>query len=300
MSLDALHERNTLVNRAAYASVSVAVMLIIAKTWAWWITGSVSLQATLIDSLLDSFASIANLLAVRLAQRPPDRRHRFGYGKFEAISALGQAFLIFASGLWLIQDAVSKTLDPVPLKETTSGVLVMVFSLVATGALLSFQRYVVKKTSSTAIAADAAHYRVDFIINAGVIFSLLVTKQANVLWIDPLTGFIIGVYILFSCIEVGRDAVYILIDRELGDNTRRKIVKIITEFADVKGYHDLRTRSSGNRIFIQCHLELGSKLSLKKAHDVAVEVRNKLREEFPDADVLLHIDPEDDSGYDHG
>ncbi len=299
MSPDLLIARNTLVNRAAFASVTVAIILILAKLWAWWITGAVSLQATLIDSLLDSFASLANLFAVRLAQRPPDHRHRFGYGKFEAISALGQAFLILTSGLWLIQDALSKSLNPIPLKETSSGIAVMIFSLVATGVLLSFQRYVVRKTKSAAISADAAHYRVDFIINIGVILSLVITQHTSLLWFDSLSGLVIGVYILVSCISVGREAINILIDRELGDNMRHKIGRIINKFDAVKGFHDLRTRNSGNRIFIQCHLELNGNLSLHDAHDIAVDVRKAIREGIPESDVLLHLDPEDDSSYDH-
>ncbi|USO01692.1 MAG: cation transporter [Alphaproteobacteria bacterium] len=300
MSYDLTLARNVLVNRAAYASVFVAITLIAAKFWAWWVTGSVSLQATFIDSLLDALTSLANLFAVRMAMRPPDKFHRFGYGKSEAISALGQAFVIFTSGLWLFYETLGKAMNPVAPKETMAGVFVMLLSVLLTGLLLVFQRHVIARTKSMAIRADAAHYRMDLVINVGVIFSLLAAQYEPLVWVDAFTGFVIGLYIVKSCISVGREAINILIDKELDSSVRRKIIQIINQAADVRGYHDLRTRNSGNRFFIQCHLELNGTISLLSAHKISVDVRTKLREAFPDADVLLHLDPEDDRDYDHG
>src|SRR5690554_6476107 len=158
-----------LMRLATYASVSVAVTLILVKVVAWWMTGSVALLSSLVDSLLDAAASVITLLAVRHSLIPADAEHRFGHGKVEALAALMQAGLITGSALFILFEALPRLVDPQPVASGGLGLAVMIFSIVATFALTRFQAFVVRRTGSAAIHADALHYLADLLTNAGVI-----------------------------------------------------------------------------------------------------------------------------------
>ena len=170
-------ESARLMRRATYASLSVAIILVLAKAGAWLVTDSVVLLATLIDSALDALASLLNLLAVRHAVTPADREHRFGHGKAEALAGLGQSAFIAGSAGFLLLESVRRLMHPVPLESYGPGLIVMGFSIALTLALITFQQHVIRKTNSTAIKADALHYRTDFIINGSVIIALILAIE---------------------------------------------------------------------------------------------------------------------------
>lgn len=287
-----------LIRAATYASVSVAVILILAKFFAWYSTDSVSLQATLVDSVLDAAASLVNLFAVRHAFRPPDHEHRFGHGKIEALAALGQSVFIATSSCWLGYEAIDRFLHPQEIKDANIGIGVMVLAIVLTLVLVAFQRHVVKRTSSTAIEADSIHYKSDLYINLSVLVVLSVGKFQEVWFLDTLFGLLIAAYILYTSLQIMRYAFDILIDREFPDEDRNRIMAIALRHNQVDGVHDLRTRSSGAKSFIQLHLEMDGTLSLKDAHKVAIAVTKEIQEEFPRSDIIIHQDPIDDSASD--
>ncbi len=292
MNSDILAHNARLIRYATYASVSVAAILIFVKLLGWWMTQAVSLQATLIDSLLDVAASLINLVAVRHAQRPPNQRFRFGHGKAEAIAALGQSLFIIGSAAWLIYEATNRLFFPQVVQETMVGVIVMVFAMALTIGLIKFQTYVVERTNSAAIRADSIHYRSDFLINGGVIISLVASYWLGFTWIDPLVGGVIALYILYTAWTIILGAFYILMDHELPDEILQRITALASSHPQVGGIHELRTRSSGLRTFIQLHLELDGALSLNQAHKIAVEVEEAILKELPNAEVLIHQDPE--------
>ncbi len=285
-------ERNQLVSRASTASVIVASLLLLAKGSAWWLTDSVSLFASLMDSILDMGASLINMFAVRKAMIPPDADHRFGHGKAEALSALLQAFLISGSAIWLGYEVIDRIRHPQPTAETLFGVGVMVLAIVVTLVLVRYQNMVVAKTESTAIKADSAHYQTDLYINGGVITSLFLVEMTGLTWIDPLFGGGIALYILYTAWEILQDSFKILMDEEVGPETRKKIEEIAKAHPEVKGVHDVRTRSSGIRKHIQLHLEMDGKMTLFLAHEVAEAVEKELQKAFPNSDILIHQDPE--------
>ena len=279
-----------LMRLATYASTATACTLIIAKLAAWLWTDSVSILATLLDSTLDVAASLFNLFAVRHSLTPADREHRFGHGKAEALAGLAQsAFIAGSSGLLLLE-AVNRFFHPQPVGVVGVGIGVMVFSVAATLLLLSFQKHVVSKTGSTAIKADALHYRTDVLVNASVIVALLLASRG---WpgFDSLFAIGIAGYILFSAWSIAREAVNDLMDKELPDEERARIRKIVLAGRHVKGMHDLRTRRSGATTFIQLHLELDDDLSLKRAHAISDAVEAKLRKAWPDSEIIIHEDP---------
>ncbi len=275
---------------ATYASVATASVLILVKFIAWTLTDSLSLLATLIDSLLDVAASLVNLVAVRRALVPPDREHRFGHGKAEPLAALGQSAFIAGSAIFLVIQAAQRISRPTPVLHGEIGIAVMGFSIVATLALVLFQRYVISKTSSLAIRADSLHYVGDILVNAAVILALVLMSQFGWIFIDPLFAMAIAAYILFNAWIIARGALDMLMDRELPEEERQRIRKVILKNQDVLGMHDLRTRASGPQTFIQCHIEMDGALSLHRAHSIADRVENQLREAFPGAEVIIHQD----------
>ena len=283
-------EAARLMRLATYASVSVAAVLIVAKLVAWQLSGSVSLLATLVDSSLDALASLVNLFAVRHALSPADEEHRFGHGKAEALAGLGQAALITGSSMFLMYEGIQRIIDPVELEAFQVGMWVMVFSIVRTVLLLTFQRHVILRTNSTAIRADALHYRTDLLVNASVLLALGLSHWG---WpgFDALFALMIAFYILYSAWEIITHAFDHLMDRELPDEEREVIAHTVLAHAEVRGLHDLRTRRSGTATFMQMHIELDDDLSLLEAHRIADEVESAIVEVYPGAEVIIHPDP---------
>lgn len=293
MASESVHkeQQSSLMRTATLASVCVAVFLILIKMVAYTLTGSVTLLSSLLDSFLDSLASIINLIAVRHALEPADKEHRFGHGKAEALAGFSQAGFIIASSGFLMFEAIRRLFNPEPLVFANIGIIVIVISLVATFALVRFQLHVVKKTGSVAIKADSIHYMSDFLLNTLVIISLVLVGQFQIWWIDPVFGMGIAVYILWSARAIALRSIDQLMDRELDDEERQKIIDIVKGHSQVIDLHDLRTRQSGRDIFIQFHLDLDKHLKLSEAHGIAEDVHKRLLDDFPDADILIHEDP---------
>jgi ferrous-iron efflux pump FieF len=278
--------------RATYASVAVALLLIAVKFAAWLETGSVALLSSVIDSLLDTVASVINLLAVRQAMIPADREHRFGHGKAEPLAVLGQSAFITGSALWLMAEAARRLVAPMPVSNPPLGIAVMVFSIAVTVALVLYQRHVVKRTGSIAVSADELHYRSDVILNLSVIAALVLGSLSGLSILDPLFGAAIGGWIIWSAVRLARLALVQLMDQELPDDEREKIRAIAQSHPDVAAAHDLRTRIAGPTAFIQIHLEMDGNMSLLRAHQTADEVEAKLRAAYPNAEIIIHQDPE--------
>jgi ferrous-iron efflux pump FieF len=277
---------------ATYASVSVATVLVATKIGAWLATASVSVLSSLVDSMLDIAASLLTLLAVRLALRPADREHRFGHGKAEGLAALAQSVIITGSALYVLSEALQRLATPRDIDNPSVGIGVMVFSIVMTQALLLYQRHVVRHTGSMAIGADALHYQADLLMNVAVAVALPLAAWSEIKLIDPVVGILIAGYILKSTFKIGKEALDVLLDRELPDEERRKIRSLAMQHPEVRGFHDLRTRFGGNQYFIQFHLELDSGTSLLQAHRVLDAVEEDVRAAFPNCDIIVHPDPE--------
>lgn len=276
---------------ATYASVSVALTLIAAKLAAWFMTDSVSVLSSLLDSFLDAMASIINLFAVRHALQPADQEHRFGHGKAEPLAAMAQAAFIAGSAAFLLIEGARNLIDPEPVTHQDVGIAVMILSIVMTLGLVTFQRYVVRKTRSTAIGADHLHYQSDLLMNSGVILALVLSGWLGWALVDPVFGIAIAFYILWSSWQIARRAYDMLMDRELDEADRQRIADIAANHPRVRAFHDLRTRASGPNTFIQLHLEMDDRLPLIEAHTIADEVEAEILAAFPEAEVLIHQDP---------
>ena len=276
---------------ATYASVTAACTLVAVKLVGWLLSDSVSLLSSLVDSLLDGAASVVTLLAVRQALVPADTEHRFGHGKAEPLAALGQAGLIMGSAIFVTIEAINRFITPKPVEYGSIAIGVMVFSIALTFALTRFQAFVVKRSGSIAISADSLHYTMDLLMNAAVIIALLLATQLGWIYADPVVGLAVAIFILHSAWKIGRGSYDMLMDRELPEEERERIIAVIKEHPEVLGIHDLRTRASGQNRFIQLHLELDGGMTLYRAHAIADTVEAELEALFPGTDVIIHQDP---------
>lgn len=276
---------------ATVLSVSVASILVAAKLWGWWASGSIALLASFFDSLLDLAASITAFLAVRYAARPADNEHRFGHGKAEAFSSLLQAVLVAASATFLFVEGTRRLIDPQPVEAGGWALGVMALSLVLTLSLVRMQTLVIRRTGSIAVTGDRAHYTADILSNLAVMGGIALAVFAGFDWADPVLALFVGFLLAKSAYELGRDSVNQLLDRELPDTTRAHIEALLTDDPRVLGIHELRTRAAGPLIHIQVHMDLEPYQSLKDAHDVVVDAENRVLKHYPAADLLIHSDP---------
>jgi ferrous-iron efflux pump FieF len=284
------HQYARLVKTAALCATVVASFLLAIKIIAWLQTDSVSILAALIDSLVDIAASLTNLLVIRYSLQPADDEHTFGHGKAESLAALAQSMFISGSALFLFLTGFQHLISPEPLRDLGIGIWVTVFSLVTTVLLVSFQRWVVRKTHSQAIRADMLHYQSDVLMNSAILIALALSSY-GLIWADAVFALGIGVYILYTALKMGYEAVQSLLDRALPDEERQEIIDIIVAWPGLRGAHQLRTRQSGPTRFIQVHIEMDDNLPLVSAHLLAEQVEKAILHRFPGADIIIHQDP---------
>lgn len=283
-------QSDRLMKLATYASVSVAMILVLVKTFTWWRSESVAMLGSLTDSGLDFAASLITLLAVRTAIMPADEAHRFGHGKAEALSGLFQAALMATAAMFLVLNSLGRLWAPSAVTATETMIGVSLFAIALSLVLVSFQAYVIKKTGSIAVTGDHLHYKGDILLNLAVVASALFAMN-NMFLADGFIGLAIGGFILWSAIGVAKPATDMLMDREFSGDEREQIFNTVMESPGVLGLHDLRTRAAGRDKFIQMHIEVDGELSVRKAHFIADEVEATVGELYPDAEILIHVDP---------
>lgn len=286
--LDELHMTTRGVTRL---SVGVAVVLIALKAFALGASGSVSILATLTDSALDLAASLATFFAVRWAAAPPDAEHRHGHGKGEAMAALVQSGLIFASALFVGWEAVQRVFDPRPVSSGYWAVMVMLIAMALTGWLVWMQDRAIRRSGSMAVKADRAHYAADLAANAVVLIGVVSGAFLAAPGLDAAAGLVVAVWLFWGGLGLLRESADHLLDRAVPDADRIAIITAVLADPRISGVHQLRSRMAGPVMSIQMHVDLEPSLTLEQAHDIVVEAENRLLEAFPRADILIHADP---------
>jgi len=284
--------RTALARSAAIASVATALFLAGLKLWATWQTGSTAMLGSLADTALDLVASIATFVGVYIAGQPADEQHRFGHGKAESLSAIFQVMLIALSAAAIGFSAVRRLAEGGRTVEAADGITVSVVAIVATLALLSYQRFVIIRTGSVAIAADHVHYQSDLLLNLAVIAALMLDQYAGFALADPLFGLAIAGWLLWGAWRAAAQAVHHLMDREWPEEKRQRFVELASKHPELKNLHDLRTRTSGHCDFVQFHVDMPGDMTVDQAHDIIERVENDLFQHFPHMELLIHIDPE--------
>lgn len=286
-------DKSAALNRsAAYASISVALLLVGLKAWAAWSTGSTAMLGSLADTVLDLIASVATLAGVWVAAQPADKHHRFGHGKAEALAALFQIVLISISALTLAFRAIEQLFAGARTEAAGDGILVSVIAMAATLGLLAWQRHVIRKTNSLAISTDHVHYQSDLLLNLAVIGALALDQYAGISGADPLFGFAIALWLGWGAWRASQEAITQLMDREWPEDKRKRFIEVMARHPELRGVHDLRTRTSGNQDFVQFHVWVDPEMPVREAHRVMDEIEIKLLAEFPGVQILIHPDPE--------
>lgn len=277
---------------AALASTAVALLLVGLKVWAAWTTGSTAMLGSLADTALDLVASLATLAGVWVAAQPDDHNHRFGHGKAEALAAMFQVVLISISALSLAARAIGQWAAGARPEAAEGGIAVSVIAMLATVALLAWQRRVIRQTGSLAIATDHMHYQSDLFLNLAVIAALALDQYAGLAGADPFFGLAIALWLGWGAWGASQEAVDQLMDKEWPPEKKERFLAVVARHPELRGLHDLRTRTSGNRDFVQFHVAVDPGMTIRAAHDVMDEIEAKLLAEFPGVEILIHPDPE--------
>ena len=235
--------------------------------------------------------SLVNYEAVRRSIEPADKEHRFGHGKAQAIGSLIQGVIIFAAAVFLLKESVVRLFDVKPIKEIYLGTIVTIFAIIVTIILVQFQTYVIKKTNSLSIKTDRAHYTGDIMMNVGVISSMLVSYYFDFYIVDALFGVGVALYLFLTVISIAKESIAMLMDTELSEEIREKIQQKALNYEVVYEVLDLKTRLSGNNMFIQFCVRMDPELTLKRAHDVTEFIEDDIKKEYPDAQIIIHLEP---------
>ncbi len=281
---------------ASLLSVTVALTLVAAKIWALAATGALSVGATLADSALDLMMSLAGLAAIAYAAKPADEDHAFGHTSAEDLAALGQALFILVSAGIIATAAIRRLIagDAAPLADEGAGMAVLAFSIVLTLALVWWQRRVARTTGNQVVAADSLHYIGDLVPNLGAIFALWASHRFGLTQIDSVVAIAAAAYLTLGAFHIGRGAWDALMDRSADDGFIKGVSAICGDYPGVHGFHDLKTRRAGSRIFVNVHIELDGDQTLYEAHAICAGLRRSIIKAYPMADVLIHQDPVDD------
>ncbi len=285
-------DQSTLEKSAGYVAIVLSVIMLALKIYGWFVTDSLSILSSLTDSLMDLLVSGINLFAIYYALKPADSDHRYGHTAIEDIAGLFQAAMLLGTSLLISIEAILRFITPVAASDKThDGLIIMIICMGLTALIVLYQRFVIKRSNSIIVKADHLHYLSDLLTNFAVIASLFIWQYFSLDFIDPLLSIVIVGIIMKGAFEIGSQSYNNLMDGEMSDEERQKIIECIKSQPGHKGFHDLRTRNSGRKVFIQLHLELDNKLSLDEAHDVAENVELKLSALYHDADVIIHQDP---------
>jgi len=277
---------------ASLASLAVAFVLIGVKFWAWLATGSVAMLTSALDALVDAASALATFVGVRFAQHPADLHYRWGHGKAEAIAALMQALFLAGAALALVFQSIERLIRPQPLEAVGLGLWIIGLSTIAAAGLVTIESWVLRRTGSTAIAADRTHYMTDIAANLAVLAALALTLLTGWQRVDPLFALGISTYMLWNARGIVIEALRLLMDRELEGKDRERIEQAVLACVGVTALHDLRTRNAGNLVFIEFHLEVDGGLPVSRGHAIADDAEKAAGALFPDgADVTAHIEP---------
>ena len=275
----------------AVVAIFIVATLVVIKAIAYAQSSSVSILASLTDSLLDSLVSVMALVTILYAQQPADEDHRWGHGKIEAVSALVQASIIFGGAAFLVFTSVNRIFEPQPILDHQLGIIVMCISIVLSLILVLWQRKTLQAVESLTIEADNLNYGSDVLINIGTVLVLLASYYGAPLWLDAVFAIVGAGFMAFMARAVFMKALNMLLDRELPDEDRNFIIAEIEAHEGVLGWHDLRTRCHGDFYDVSLYIEVDAELSLRDAHSITKDLESQLIKAYPNCDVMIHVDP---------
>lgn len=284
-------QKQQLMKIASYFSVGLVVFFVLLKVWAYFQTHSVSILSGLFDSVQDLLTSLISFFAIRQAMEPADKKHRFGHGKAQAIGGVLQASVIFLSALFLVKESLLSLMDPKPFDAGNIAVFVSLIVMLLTFCLVYIQTKVVKYTQSLSIQMDRAHYVGDVFMNLGVMLSVIFSVGLGWYFVDGLCGLLVSAYLILCVYRVLKKSIEMLMDAEMPQSFRHKIKELVKSYPEVIELHDLKTRSSGENIFIQFCLKLDKDLTLYRAHEITEFIEKDIQDHYPNTQIIIHFEP---------
>ena len=276
---------------ALILSLSLSTVLVLAKIWAWWLSDSAGVLASAADSLADVVVSCSGLLAILYANRPADHDHRFGHGKMEGVAALFHAAFIIGAALFVMLEAGRSFLARDMLQMKGTAMAVMAGGIAVNFVLLVFQRMAMRHSQSLVLQADHTNYTADIVMHCAIFLALFLQWRTGLFWLDPLAAICVALWMMMAAKGIIAESLNLLLDRELPEEERRKIRQAIRSTSGVLGLHDLRSRSVGTHISLSFDIEVDPALSFSQAHDISKQVEAALLVLYPDAEVMIHVDP---------
>ncbi len=276
-------------------TVTLVLIIVVVKAVALYISGSAAVLSALIDSLSDIGLSLMTLISVQWAMKPADDDHRHGHGKVEGIAALIQAMMLAGGGMFLVLESFGRFVEPVEMTGHIWTMVCMGISVILSIVIAKVQKAGAHHSESLAVEADSLHYSADVLINGSVLV-VVFADYTGLLghWLDPLSAIGVAVIMARTAYQIVLNAFGMLLDQELPTDMRSKIIAKIKSHPAVLGLHDLRTSKSGTKTFISFDIELSDELSLCAAHDISREVEASLLLDFPNSEIMIHIDPAGD------
>lgn len=282
--------------KATLIASSIASLLALVKLIVGVMSGSVAVLASAIDSLLDVIISVFNFFALHQSEQPANQKFNYGYGKIESLASLIEGVIIGCSGGYILYEAIGKIVSKEHIIQIDQTIGVMIFSLVMTLALVIFLTLMVKKSKNQVLEADLLHYKTDLLSNGGVLFSLAVIYWTDWQIVDAILGIAVALYVILSAFGIGKKGVLNLLDRSIDEELSLKIQNTL-ESSPISSYHGLKSRISGNTLFLEVHLVFDETISLLEAHNTSEEIEERLAQNDPTLKwvILSHLDPYDDS-----
>jgi cation diffusion facilitator family transporter len=278
--------------KAATLSVGSNSFLILVKLFAGIITGSVSLIAEAIHSLMDLVAAVIALISVKISDRPSDEQHPYGHGKAENISGVAEAVLIFVAAGIIIYEAIQRLITGKTLELLEIGIGIMAVSIVVNVLVSRYLLKVAKATDSLALEADARHLTTDVMTMVGVLVGLILVRFTGLNWIDPVVAILVALFILKTAYELTRKSFGGLIDVRLPREEEEQITLAIREHTrQLVGFHELRTRKAGSHRYIDLHLVMPKNVSVEEAHRMCDHLERDIMVRLHYSHVTIHVEP---------
>lgn len=287
------------VNSAILLANIWAFILLTTKLIVWVLFGSLAVLASAIDSLMDFFVSLFNLYILKKSSDDSNKDFNYGYWKLQWIWAVFEWVVVWSSGVILIYLAIQKIINWWVIIDIDISIYVMIFSIFVTGGLVYYMTDALKRVNNLTLRSDILHYKTDLYTNIWIIVSLIIIKLTDIELIDPIISMIIGVYIIISSREIIIEWLNMLLDKGIDKAFIERIVYII-EHTDsrINSFHLLKTRKSWDQIFIDFHLVFNPDIKLLDAHHIWNKVESSILKFIPNASIMIHLDPYDDSKED--
>jgi ferrous-iron efflux pump FieF len=284
--------RKRLTFSAGFASVAVSGTLVALKLWALAETGALSIAASAADSAIDLMMSLGAAAAILYAARPADEDHAFGHTSVEDLAALAQSVFISVAAVVIGWGAVTRLLAPEPTRLASEGwgMAVMLVSILLTLGLVWWQGRVAKATGNRVVAADRLHYLGDLVPSIGALVALWASGRFGMGSVDSVIALAAALVMVLGALRIGKAAWDALMDRAADPAILSGIAAIARDWPGVRGFHDLKTRTAGSRIFVNLHIELDGDQPLRDAHAIGASLRREILRAYPQTDVIIHKD----------